>query len=318
MQLEEENLEGTLIMTIRELVTLNFTAKGPFDLKQTIESGHSSFPIPMSDKLGRYYMVIKVPNTNKMSVCRISQNKSKMIAEIASPQEALNENEVKDMRTLLREVFGLNLNLLEFYEEFRSDKLAPAFKAKTGMRLTQAHDLFESLICSILTQNNSVWKFNSQVRKIKELMGEKFPTEHFMVYSFPEPKTLFRMKHLLKEARLGYREDYVIETTQDIANYQFRLERLHDYPTLDAKKELQKLKGIGPKVADMFLLYGLGRIDAPPTDIWIQRGVCKFLFRGKEKSIDECRDKLLEHYGKWAGLAQLYLFDYMRTIDQNK
>ncbi|HUU77640.1 MAG TPA: DNA glycosylase [candidate division Zixibacteria bacterium] len=305
-------------MSMRELITLNFTAKGPFDLKRTIESGHSSFPIPMSDKMNRYYMVIKVPETKKVTICRVFQNKTKMAAEILSPDRTLEDNEVKSMRKYLRVIFGLDLDLVQFFEEFKSDKLAPAFKANAGLRLTRAHDLFESLICSILTQNNSVWKFNSQARKIKELMGEKYPTEHFMIYSFPEPQTLFRMKHLLKDARLGYREEYVINTTEDIANYQFRLEKLNNLPTLEAKKELLKLKGIGTKVADMFLLYGLGRIDAPPTDVWIQRGVCKLLFKGKEKSIEECRDKLLNHYGKWAGLAQLYMFDYMRSITQNE
>ncbi|NHJ05452.1 MAG: DNA-3-methyladenine glycosylase 2 family protein [Candidatus Heimdallarchaeota archaeon] len=305
-------------MSMRELITLNFTTKGPFDLKRTIESGHSSFPIPMSDKMNRYYMVIKVPETKKVTICRVFQNKTKMIAEILSPEGALEDNEIKSMRKYLRIIFGLDLDLEKFFEEFKNDKLAPAFKVNAGLRLTRAHDLFESLICSILTQNNSVWKFNSQVRKIKELMGEKYPTEHFMIYSFPEPQTLFRMKHLLKDARLGYREEYVINTTEDIANYQFRLEKLNSLPTFEAKKELLKLKGIGTKVADMFLLYGLGRIDAPPTDIWIQRGVCKLLFKGKEKSIEECRDKLLDHYGKWAGLAQLYMFDYMRTNAQNE
>ena len=146
-------------------------------------------------------MVIKVPETEKVTICRIFQNKAKMTAEILSPQGTLEENEIKSMRKHLREIFGLDLDLMQFFEEFKNDKLAPAFKANAGLRLTKAHDLFESLICSILTQNNSVWKFISQVRKIKELMGEKYPTEHFMIYSFPEPQTLFRMKHLLKEAK---------------------------------------------------------------------------------------------------------------------
>jgi len=42
----------------------------------------------------------------------------------------------------------------------------------------------------------------------------------------------------LKEAKLGYREEYVIATTSDIANYQVRLEKLIKIPTSEAKKML--------------------------------------------------------------------------------
>lgn len=304
-------------MAMNEWISLNLPTKGPIDLKKTIESGHSSFPIPVSDKLEKYYLVVKVPGTPKNIICRISQKKTKILAELSNPSGVISENDLKIMKKHLRTIFGLDMNLLQFYEEFKSDPMAEAFTGRQGLRLTRAHDLFESLICSIMTQNNSVWKFNAQIRKIKELIGEKFPTDHFMVYSFPHPKTLYRNKHLLNEAGLGYREDYIITTTEEIANYQVRLEKFYDIPTAEARKMLIKLRGIGPKVADMFLLYGLGKIDVPPTDIWIQRGVCSMFFKGKEKSLEECREKMVSHYGKWAGLAQLYLFDYIRTRLKN-
>ena len=305
-------------MAISRWIPVNLTTRGPIDLKKTIESGHSSFPIPVSDKLEKHYFVIQIPESRKKIVCRIGQKKSKIFAELSDPTGDITENEVKVMRKFLRKIFGLDINLQQFYQEFDGDPLAKAFPGREGLRLTQAHDLYESLICSIMTQNNSVWKFNAQIRKIKELMGDKFRTDHFMVYSFPEPKTLVRNKHLLKDAKLGYREEYIITTSTEIANLQVRLEKFASIPTDEAKKELMKLRGIGPKVADMFLLYGLGKIDAPPTDIWIQRGVCKLFFRGREKSLEECREKMLNHYGKWAGLAQLYLFDYMRSLQNGK
>jgi len=305
-------------MVMDNWITLNLTTQGPFNLKRTLETGHSSFPIPRSDKSNRYYMVVNIPKSNRKVVTRFFQKGSKLVVELAAHTIPLSENDIKEMRNLMRRTFGLHMNLLEFYEIFKKDPIAPSFSHCKGIKLTCAHDLFESLISSILTQNSSVWKWIGQARRIKELMGDKFPTDHFMVYSFPDPKKLYRYKHLLKEAKLGYREEYVIESTEDIANYQIRLEKMRTMPTLAAKKELLKLKGIGPKVADMFLLYGLGKLDAPPTDIWIQRGVSKIFFRGREKSLEECREKLVEHYGKWAGLAQLYMFDWMRNTIKKK
>jgi N-glycosylase/DNA lyase len=302
-------------MALSNWIELQLTTRGPFSLKRTLETGHSSFPIPRTDKSNRYYFVITIPNSKKRVVTRIYQKSpSKVIVDVAGYNQQMSDVEIKNLKKLIARMLGLNINLLQFYDEFKNDPIAPAFKHCKGIRLTCAHDHFESLISSILTQNSSVWKWVGQVRKIKELIGDKFPTDHFMVYSFPNPQILFRNKHLLGQAKLGYREDYVIKTTEEIANYQIRLDKLANVPTLQAKNELLKLKGIGSKVADMFLLYGLGKYDAPPTDIWIQRGVSKIFFRGKEKTLEECREKLIEHYGKWAGLAQLYIFDYMRTF----
>lgn len=300
-------------MTLENWVSFGLTAKGPFDLKRTLETGHSSFPLPRNDKAGRYYMVVTIPGTKRKVVCRFHQRSSRINVEVSQQGVKISDQDLKQLRRLFRKMLGLDVNILEFYEQFKKDPIAPAFKQCNGVRLTCAHDLFESLISSILTQNNTIWKWIGQARRIKEIAGERYPTEHFNVFSFPEPKTLFRQKHMLKEAKLGYREEYVIASTSEIANYQVRLEKLLKIPTIEAKKMLLKLKGIGPKVADMFLLYGLGKIDAPPTDIWIQRGVSKIFFKGKEVSLDDCRQKLVDHYGQWAGLAQLYIFDWIRS-----
>jgi N-glycosylase/DNA lyase len=305
-------------MVVGEWISITVSTSGPFDLKKTLESGHSSFPIPVSDKDNRYYLVIKEQKSQKYVISRIYQKGARLGADFFSVQSPLSDNDLKEMRKIIRKILGLNYNLDEFYTTFKKDPIAPSFKERAGVRLTCAHDLFESLICSIITQRNSVWKWNSQARKISELMGIRFPIEHFNIYSFPDAKQIFRNKHQLKDARLGYREEYVIAASKHIANYQVRLEKLFPLSTDDAKRELLKLKGIGSKVADMFLLYGLGKLDVPPTDVWIQRGMSKFFFKGKEKTLDECRDKLVEHYGKWAGLAQLYMYDWMRNIIGNE
>ncbi|NHJ86775.1 MAG: DNA-3-methyladenine glycosylase 2 family protein [Asgard group archaeon] len=299
-------------MALDNWITFNLTTSGPLNLKRTLETGHSSFPLPRSDKSDRYYMAVNIPNSTKKALTRFYQKGSKIIVDIKPHLESLTENDVKAIRKLMRRSLGLDLNLEEFYAAYKKDPIASTFQLCNGVRLTCAHNHFESLISSILTQNSSIWKWIGQARKIQELMGDKFPTEHFMMYDFPDPKTMYRMKHLLKEAKLGYREEYVIATTEYIANFQVRLDKLELLSTLDAKRELLQLKGIGSKVADMFLLYGLGKIDAPPTDIWIQRGVSKIFFKGQEKSLEECRDKLVEHYDKWAGLAQLYIYDWIR------
>ena len=44
-------------------------------------------------------------------------------------------------------------------------------------------------------------------------------------------------------------------------------------PLSDAKAKLQTISGVGPKVADCALLYGLHRTECFPMDVWMKRAV---------------------------------------------
>ena len=64
-----------------------------------------------------------------------------------------------------------------------------------------------------------------------------------------------------------------------------------------------KIKGVGPKVADCVLLYGLHFVDAFPIDVWIKRALENFYPQG----LPEC-------VRGTEGIAQLYLFNYIRNL----
>ena len=72
-------------------------------------------------------------------------------------------------------------------------------------------------------------------------------------------------------------------------------------PLNEARNELMKINGVGPKVAECTLLYGMHRLEAFPLDVWMKRAM-KYLFN--DMSIDD--------FGKYAGIAQQYIFHYSR------
>ena len=76
---------------------------------------------------------------------------------------------------------------------------------------------------------------------------------------------------------------------------------LKNLPLEDARKELIKIHGVGPKVAECTLLYGLHRLDAFPIDVWMKKIMNKF-FKNESPQI----------FGRFAGIAQQYLFHYIR------
>ena len=68
-----------------------------------------------------------------------------------------------------------------------------------------------------------------------------------------------------------------------------------------ARQALQTIKGVGPKVAECVLLYGLGRLEAFPLDVWMKR-VLAILYP----------DGFPKQFTPWMGIAQQYLFHYAR------
>ena len=68
--------------------------------------------------------------------------------------------------------------------------------------------------------------------------------------------------------------------------------------TRDAEQILTSMHGIGRKVAACVLLFGFGRLDAFPVDVWMKRALAR--------SFPDCRD--FSVFGQYAGVAQQYMF----------
>lgn len=102
-------------------------------------------------------------------------------------------------------------------------------------------------------------------------------------------------------ARAGFRAKYILDAAQKILSGEVALENLSDLPLEDARSELMKIKGVGPKVAECVLLYGLGRLDAFPVDVWVKRVMSEMYPEG----LPPCTKG-------FEGVAQQYLFHWRR------
>ena len=69
----------------------------------------------------------------------------------------------------------------------------------------------------------------------------------------------------------------------------------------EARTKLMTIKGVGPKVAECTLLYGFGRVECFPLDVWMKRAMAELFPNG----LPDCAVKE-------AGIAQQYLFHYVR------
>ena len=103
--------------------------------------------------------------------------------------------------------------------------------------------------------------------------------------------------------RCGYRAEYILVAAEAVARGQLDLESLIRADWVSAKKELMSLKGIGEKVANCVVLFGLYHMEAFPIDVWIKRALKQHF----------SPDFKPESLGEYAGLAQQYIFYYARS-----
>ena len=116
----------------------------------------------------------------------------------------------------------------------------------------------------------------------------------------------------LRACLLGFRARYISETARFIAAQPGWLEETEAAPYAVAKERLCSLPGVGEKVADCVLLFGGGRLEAFPVDVWILKTLAR------RYGLDKWRTPQLAqfgrvHFGPLAGLAQQYLFAWERA-----
>lgn len=82
-----------------------------------------------------------------------------------------------------------------------------------------------------------------------------------------------------------------------------KLAGLDKAPLDEARQELTKITGVGAKVAECTLLYGCGRVDAFPVDVWVKRLMDELYPQGLPACANGSQ-----------GIAQQYLFHWRRQL----
>ncbi|TDT50290.1 DNA-3-methyladenine glycosylase family protein [Fonticella tunisiensis] len=208
----------------------------------------------------------------------------------------------------------LNRDYGKIKDELSKDEtLKEAIKHGEGIRILN-QEPFETLISFIISANNRIPMIKRAVENISRNFGEKIIFEGREYYSFPDPERLsYATVEKLEECGCGFRAPYIVETTREILEGRADLEHIKSLDTDNAHRELIKLKGIGPKVADCILLFSMGKHDAFPVDVWVKR-VMQHFYLAPDVSLKKIRDFGREKFGKNAGFAQQYLFYYARDL----
>lgn len=184
-----------------------------------------------------------------------------------------------------------------------------------GMRILK-QDPFETYISFIISANNQIKNIKNTIKKLSQMYGKKLnnPFDEEEYYAFPSPLALSNAKSedIKEYARAGFRSERIVIASKMAQEGIIDFEELKERSIDDIRKTLLEVPGIGEKVFQCILLFGLGRTDSFPVDVWVKRVMEELYFGGEERNKKLIQEDGLKRFGDLSGYAQQYLFYYMR------
>ncbi len=219
---------------------------------------------------------------------------------------------------VINDYFDFDTNYSKIKEQLSKvdDYLKESIEFGSGIRILN-QDLWETIISFIISANNNIPRIKGIIERICRKYGNKLEWNNETYYTFPTPKQLAKASvQDLRGLGLGFRDVRVFETTKMILNEEVNLQELIEDKDVDyVRKKLLTLPGVGPKVADCIMLFGLKRLEVFPIDVWVRRVMNELYFKNEDETKVNKKqiEKLaMEKYKDLAGLAQQYLFYWKR------
>ncbi len=223
------------------------------------------------------------------------------------------------------------------YERIREDIIShtdsawlkDASYAARGIAILR-QDSWEALFSFIVSQNNNIPRIKKIIRELSAAYGvnislqngakvcpcgriDSAPCEEKckscgICYTFPTAVAVADAPSLMLPSKPGFRYKYLLDAAEKVTRGEVDLEKITDKCSYEyTVAELSRIKGVGLKVASCTALFGFANLEAFPIDVWMRR------------AIDEHFDGNLDpkSLGEYAGVAQQYIFHYIRNLQDN-
>ena len=242
--------------------------------------------------------------------------KGKAINVSKHEEEIILENtNLKEFESIWYEYFDFDRDYVKLRKELSKidQHLNKAANFGDGLRILK-QDAFEMIISFIISANNQIPRIKRSVDLLSERCGEALGEFRGKKrFAFPSIEAVANISDEdLAAIKVGFRDSYIKTTANMILNGEVDIEKLIELDYEEAHKELMKLSGVGPKVADCILLFAFSREQAFPVDTWVIKIMNEYYMEEPQKNLKKIKAKGLEVFGNQAGFAQQYLFYYAR------
>ncbi|MBL7159265.1 hypothetical protein ISS85_02225 [Candidatus Microgenomates bacterium] len=242
-----------------------------------------------------------------------SVNKPKITLSIYSHQK-LSPKFINSLAKEIRYRFNLDLNLKDFYNRFKKNKLlAPVIKKWQGMRPGHQNSLYEYLIIGIVLQNAIVRRSIQMLQALFENYGTLLEFDKKKLWCFWQPGDLDKVsEEELRSLKVGYRAKSIKRIDDYFKKGLINELTLRQKNREEQRKELLALYGIGPATVwyllfDVFHHWDFFDHISP----WEQKIYSKLFFdKSPEKPVAVKQIlKYFEKFGKYKQLAVHYIWE---------
>jgi len=211
--------------------------------------------------------------------------------------------------------------------------ISQLFKKYSGLWLMR-QDPFQCMISFACSSNTNIPMIRRMLKNLCRKFGIKREIDEKKFFTFPTTKSLAKASiNELCSCGIGYRAKTIKSLTEKIIIGTLNIEELSRCKYDEAKEKLLGIYGIGNKLADCILLFSLEKTEAFPIDVWIARSIHSYyrsLLNQESLKLDFKSTKLSpnkynllskimrQHFGKYAGYAQQYLYYHMRCSANKK
>ncbi len=184
--------------------------------------------------------------------------------------------------------------------------LSAGMSRMSGLRIVKI-DEWECLVSYMLATYANIPRITMMIDAISRRYGDAITGG---VHAFPSFASLRDASPRdLEGLGLGYRAKHLAEACQLLDGTSMRRLARLDYANL--REQLKELPGVGDKVADCVSLFGFGRLEAFPIDVWVSRALDRLY--GASGGYAKLMRFAQARFGAYAGYAQEYLFLNERT-----
>lgn len=270
-----------------------------FSLAQTLECGQCFRFSKLQDN--KYIIIAK----NKL--LEIEQTDSELI---------LYNTSLHDFNHIWKDYFDLNTDYQEIkdYLIIKDTIMESVINNGAGIRIL-GQEFYEALISFIISQNKQI----PQIKQVIENLCSKYGAfiqqiNGINYYAFPNIAKLKTLsEEEFRECKAGFRAKYLVDACANLSSGSLKEEDLLKLASSEILVKLCTIKGVGVKVSNCVLLYGLKRKEAFPIDVWIKR-IMESLYFKEETKLEIIQTYAKEKFGNYGGYAQQYLFYYSRSI----
>lgn len=210
--------------------------------------------------------------------------------------------EIDEWQSIWVKYFDLNRNYRTICEEEygKHPFVDRTMDVGRGLRILR-QDPWEILVSTIISQRKSIPAIQKSVEIIAEKYGTIKKTEYGELKLFPSAKDMLHVSEDdIRKCGVGYRASYILDAISKVTSGEVNLGMIAKLSDSELLQCLERIRGVGEKVANCVALFSYGRTACVPVDVWISRAI----------DDDCCGTSPFDLYGENAGIIQQYIFYY--------